>query len=78
MDDDSDLSKDKWGERREDRKDSDKEKKIKTAQEAFTMTCLNFLLYKINPLRFLYLDMEGWDTYALRGAGVALRGIDYT
>ena len=42
------------------------------------MTCLDLVLDKINPLGFLHLDVEGWDTYALLGAGEALRGIDNT
>ena len=29
-------------------------------------------------LGLLHLDVEGWDTYALRGAGVALHGVDDT
>ena len=42
------------------------------------MTCLNFVLDKIKPLGFLHLDVEGWETYALRGSVVALRGVDNT
>ena len=33
---------------------------------------------EIKPLGFLHLDVEGWDIYALHGAGVALRGVDDT
>ena len=61
---------------REDGEDADKEKKIKTARAVVTMTCLDFVLEKINPRVFLSLEVEGWETYALHGAGVALRGID--
>ena len=63
---------------REDGEDADKEKKIKTARAVFTMTCLNLILDEINPLGFLHLDVEGWDTYALRGTGVALCGVETT
>ena len=56
----------------------DKEKKIKTDRSAFTMTCLNFVLYEINLLGFLHLDVEGWETYALHGSGVVLHGVDDT
>ena len=76
MDDDSDSSEDEWGEGREDGEDADKEKKIKTDRAVFTMTCLDFVLDEINPLGFLHLDVEGWETYALREAGVALRGTE--
>ena len=48
------------------------------APAVFTMTCLDSVLDKINPLRFLILDVEGWDTYVLRGAGVALCGVNDT
>ena len=40
------------------------------------MTCLDFVLDEINPLGFLHLDVERWETYALREAGVALRGTE--
>ena len=56
----------------------DKEKKINTTRAVFTMKCLKFVLEDINILGFLHLDMEGWETYALRGDVVALRGIDDT
>ena len=55
-----------------------KEKNIKTDWAVFTMTCLNFVLDKINPLSFLHLDVERWEAYSLRGDGEALRGIDNT
>ena len=42
------------------------------------MTCLGFVFDKINPLGFLHLNVEGCDTYALLGTGVALRGVDNT
>ena len=42
----------------------------------FFMTCLNFVLDKIKPLGFLHLGVEGWEAYALRGAGEALRGVN--
>ena len=42
------------------------------------MTCLDFVLDEIKPLGFLHLDVESWETYALRGAGVALRSVDET
>ena len=41
---------------------ADKEKNIKTARAFFTMTCLDFVLDEINPLGFLHLVVEGWDT----------------
>ena len=78
MDDDLDSSEDEWGEGREDGEDVDKEKNIETARAVFTMTCLDFVLDDIKPLRFLQLKMEGRETYALRGARVALRGVDST
>ena len=46
------------------------------ARVFFTMTCLNFILDEIKILRFLHLNVERWDAYALRGAIVALRGVD--
>ena len=55
-----------------------KEKKIKMAPAVFTMTCLDFVLDEIKPLGFLHLDVESRETYALRGAGVALRSVDET
>ena len=39
--------------------DANKEKKIKMAPAVFTMTCLDFVLGKVNPLGFLQPDMEG-------------------
>ena len=42
------------------------------------MTCLDFVLDKKRPLRFLHLDVEGWETYALLGAVVSLRGVGNT
>ena len=42
----------------------------------FTMMCFDLVLDEINPLGFLHLDVEGWETYALRGDGVVLRGVD--
>ena len=54
------------------------EKNIVTARAVSTMTCLKLVLEKINPLGFLHLDVEGWDTYALRGAVVALCGVGDT
>ena len=65
------------GEGRKDGEDADKEK-IKTARTVFTMMCLDFVLDEINPLGFLHLDVEGWESYALRWAYVALRGVDDT
>ena len=56
----------------------DKEKKINIARAVFTMACLNFVLEDIKPLRFLHLDVEGWDTYKLRGSRVAICGVDNT
>ena len=56
----------------------DKEKKINTTRAVFTMKCLKFVLEDIHILGFLHLDMEGWETYALRGARVELRGVDDT
>ena len=44
----------------------------------FTMTCLEFILDKINPLGFLHPNVEGWETYALRGAEEAIRDVDDT
>ena len=44
----------------------------------FTVTCLDFFLDEINPLRFLHLDVEGWDAYVLRGDGEALHGVNNT
>ena len=70
-----DSSEDERGEGIEDREDADKEKNIKTDRAVFTMTCLDFVLDKINPLGFLHLDVEGWETYALCGSGVELCGI---
>ena len=75
-DGESDSSEDELGGGREDGEDADKEKEIKTDWAVFTMTCLNFVLDEINPLGFLYLEVEGWETYTLRGAGVALCGVD--
>ena len=63
---------------REDGEDADKEKKIKTARAVFTMMCFKFVLDEINPLGFLHLDVEVWETYALSGSGGALRGIENT
>ena len=77
-DDDSDSSEDEWGEGIEDGEDADREKKITTSQSFVTMTCLKFVLDKINSLGFLHLNVEGWETYALRGSVVALCGIDDT
>ena len=42
------------------------------------MTCLDFILDEIKPLRFLHLNVEGWETYSLRGTGVELCGVDNT
>ena len=78
LDDDSDSSEDEWGEGREDGEDADKENNIKTARAVFIMTCLEFVLDDVKPLSFLHFDVEGWETYALRGAGVALHGVDNT
>ena len=65
------------GEGREYREDVDKEKKIKTDLAISTVTCLDFILDDINPLgNFLHLNVEGWETYALHGYGVALHGVD--
>ena len=66
------MLEDEWGEVIEDGEDADKENKIKTARTVFTMTCLNFDLEEINPLGFLHLNVEVWDTYTLRGYVVAL------
>ena len=77
-DNESDLSEDEWGEGIEYGEDVYKEKKIKMAGEVFTMTCLGVVLDEINPLGFLHLDMEGWETYYLRGAIEALRGVNNT
>ena len=73
---DSDSSEDEWWEGRKDGEDAEKENKIKMALEVFTMTCPNFVLDNINPLRILHLDVEGWEAYALHGAGEALRGVN--
>ena len=78
LDDDSYSLEDKWGEGREYGEDADKEKNIKMDRGIFTMTCLDFVLDEINPLVFLHLDMEGWGTYNLRGAGVTLCGVGDT
>ena len=43
-----------------------------------TMTCLDFILDEIKPPKFLHLDVEGWYTYDLRGAVVALYGANDT
>ena len=48
------------------------------ALEVFTMMCLEFVLDNINPLGFLHLDVEEWETYAVRGAIEALRGVNNT
>ena len=58
--------------------DVDKDKKVKTDWAVFTMTCLDFVLDEIKPLGFLHLEVESWETYALRGARVALRSVDKT
>ena len=42
------------------------------------MACLDFVLDEINPLGFLHLDVEGWETYDLSESGVAFRGVDNT
>ena len=63
------------GEGREYGEDVDKDKKVKTDWAVFTMTCLDYIVDEINPLGFLYLNMEGWETYALRGSEVALRSV---
>ena len=42
------------------------------------MTCLDFVLDEIKPLKCLHLGVEGWGTYVLRGAGVALHSVDDT
>ena len=68
--DELDLSEDKWGEGREYGEDVDKEKNIKMARAVLTMTCLDFTLDEIKTLGLLHLDVEGWETYTLRGAGV--------
>ena len=78
MDDDSDLLKDERGGGREYREHADKEKNIKTAWAVFTITCLDFVLDEIKPLGFLHLDVDGWETYALRGSRKALRGVNNT
>ena len=48
------------------------------APAVFAMMCLNFVLDEINPLGFLYHDMEGWYAYAMFGAGEALYGVNDT
>ena len=48
------------------------------APVVFTMTCLDFVLDEIKPVEFLHLDVEGWEAYALRGAGEGLRGVNET
>ena len=53
------FSESDWCEGREYGEDADNEKKIKTARVVFTMACLDFVLDKINPLRLMYLVMEG-------------------
>ena len=78
LDDDWDLSEDEWGEGREYGEDAEKEKKIKMAPEIFTITCLDFVLDEVKPLGFLYLDVKGWEAYALRGSREALRGVKNT
>ena len=42
------------------------------------MTCLYFVLDKINLFGFLHLDVEGWEAYAMSGDGEALRGFNNT
>ena len=46
------------------------------APAVFAMMCLNFVLDEINSLGFLHHDVEGWEAYALRGAGEALCGVN--
>ena len=55
------------GGRRRRREDAEKDKKINMARAIFAMTCLYFFLYEINPIGFLHLDVECWESYALRG-----------
>ena len=40
------------------------------------MTCLDFVFDEIKTLEFLHLDVEGWEAYALRGAGEALHDVN--
>ena len=42
------------------------------------MTYLDYVLDKINTLGFLQLDMEGCESYALRGSGETLYGVENT
>ena len=72
------MSEDEWWEGREYGGGAEENKKIKTDQAVFTMTCLNFVLDEINPLVFLHLDKEGWKAYALCGDREALHGVNDT
>ena len=42
------------------------------------MTCLNLVLDKMNPLCFLHLNVEEWETYALREDEMEFHSIDDT
>ena len=48
------------------------------APAVLTMMCLDFVLEEIDPLGFLHLNVEGWEAYALRGAGEEINSVNNT